>query len=85
MGISRLFGGICGMIKAESIKDIRPMSDGCYKIKCKVETSIPDDLGSVAEEVFTAELVSIFKQLERIDPEILLDALEVYKEELKND
>lgn len=70
------------MIKAESIKDKRPMSDG-YRIKCKVEIGIPDNLSSVSGDVFIAELVSIFKQLERIDPEILLDALEVYTEELK--
>ena len=70
------------MIKAESIKDKRPMSDG-FRIKCEVKIGMPDNLIPVAEEVFTAELVAIFKQLERIDPEILLDALEAYREELK--
>lgn len=69
------------MIKAESIKDKRPMSDG-YRIRCSVEIGMSENLRLVAEEVFTAELVAIFKQLERINPEILLDALEAYKEEI---
>lgn len=72
------------MIKVESIKDNRFKSDA-VKIRCNVKISMPDNLMPIAEKVYTAELVSIFKQLERTDPEILLGALEVYKEELKND
>ena len=71
------------MIKAESytIKACDDRTD----IKIKVKTAISDDLKDIGEEVFKAELVSIFKQLESIDPEILLDALEIYEEGLKND
>lgn len=62
----------------------------CYDVKARdfkihVETSINEDLKDLAEEVLTFELVAIFKQLHTIDPEILLDALEVYQEVLKND
>ena len=48
-------------------------------------TSINEDLKDIADEVLRSELVAIFKQLHKIDPEILLDALEVYEEGLKND
>lgn len=70
------------MIKVESIKDNRFKSDA-VKIRCNVKISMPDNLMPIAEEVYIAELVTIFKQLERIDPEILLVALEDYMEELK--
>lgn len=60
------------------------MSDG-YRIKCSVEIGIPDNLFPVAEEVYIAELVAIFKQLYKINPYIILDALEAFKEELRND
>ena len=66
------------MIKAESIKDKRPMSNG-FRITCKVSTSMPDNLIPVANEVFIAELVAIFKQLHTIGLQILLDALECYR------
>ena len=72
------------MIKAESIKDKRPMSDG-FRIRCNVEIGMPANLGSVAEDVFIAELVAIFKQLYKINPYIILDAMEAFKEELRND
>ena len=70
------------MIRAKSIKDKRPMSDG-YRIKCSVEIGMPDNLLSVAEEVYIAELVAIFKQLYKINPYIITDAMEAFKEELK--
>lgn len=71
------------MIKVESIKDKRT-SYG-VRVKVRVETSIPDDLILVSNEVFVSELVAIFKQLHTINPQILLDALEVYREDLAND
>ena len=71
------------MIKAESIKDER--TSYRVRVQIKVETSIPDDLVTVADDVFVAELASIFKQLHTINPQILLDALEVYREDLAND
>ena len=49
----------------------------------EVVTSVNDDMVDIAPDVFKAELVSIFKQLNTIDPEILLDALEIYKEGLE--
>lgn len=70
------------MIKAESIKDTRLKSD-TVRIRCNVETRMPNNLIPIAEEVFVAELVAIFKQLAKIDPNIILDAMEAYKEELR--
>ena len=72
------------MIKAESIKDKRLKSDK-VRIRCNVVTSMPDNLISVAEEVFTAELAAIFKHLYKINPYIITDAMEAYMEELRND
>ena len=72
------------MIKVESIKDKRLKSD-TVRIRCNVETSMPDNLLSVAEDVFIAELLAIFKQLYKINPYIITDAMEAFKEELKND
>lgn len=70
------------MIKAESYK----VEDGEYRtlLQIKVTTSLDDDLKGIGKEIFKAELVSIFKQLHTIDPEIVLDALELYKEELED-
>ena len=72
------------MIKVESTK-YRKTPCGGIRVKVRVETSIPDNLIQVAKEVYTSELVAIFKQLHTIDPQILLDALECYREELSND
>jgi len=71
------------MITAESYT----VKHGEYRtdIKIKVVTAIADDLKDIGEEILKAELVSIFKQLQTIDPEILLDALEIYQEGLRND
>ena len=71
------------MIKVESyvIKTRADRKD----LRVKVVTSINDDLKDIGEEVFKVELASIFKQLDTINPEILLDALEIYTEGLKND
>jgi len=71
------------MIKAESYA-IKTWADR-KDLRVKVVTSINDDLKDIGEEVFKVELVSIFKQLDAINPEILLDALEIYTEGLKND
>lgn len=70
------------MIRAESMKDYRVKSDA-VQIRCNVKIGVPDNLLPIAEEVFIAELVAIFKQLDKINPEILLDALEIYREGLK--
>ena len=72
------------MIKAESIKYKRLKSD-TFRIRCNVETSMPDNLLSVAEDVYMAELMAIFKQLYKINPYIVLDAMEAFEEELRND
>lgn len=71
------------MIKAESytVKARANKRD----LKIHVVTFINEDLKDIAAEVLTSELVAIFKQLHTIDPEILLDALEIYTEGLKND
>ena len=71
------------MIKAESyiVKSRADIKD----IEIKVVTAINDDLKYIGKEILTSELVSIFKQLHTIDPEILLDALEIYTEDLNND
>lgn len=71
------------MIKAESYT----VKTGAHRtdLKIKVVTAIDDDLKDIGEEVLKAELVSIFKQLHTIDPEILLDALGIYTEGLNND
>lgn len=71
------------MIKAESYA-IKTRADRT-NFRVKVVTSINDDLKDIGEEVLKVELVSIFKQLDTINPEILLDALEIYTEGLKND
>ena len=39
----------------------------------------------VAKIVLTQELGQILKSLHKIDPEIILDALEIYKEELEHE
>ena len=71
------------MIKAETLV-LR--ADGVRTdIRIKVKTSIDDDVKDIGEEILKAELVSIFKQLDKIDSEILLDALEIYERGLKND
>ena len=69
------------MIKAESHIDTR--IDGQTKLKIGVTTSITDDMAGLGVRVFKAELVSIFKQLDTIDPDILIDALEIYTENIK--
>ena len=71
------------MIKAESYISKK----GSHKIwlKVAVSVSISDDMKDMGARVLKAELVSIFKQLDTIDPEILLDALEIYTEDLKDD
>lgn len=71
------------MIKAESYISKK----GSHKIWLNVaaSTSISDDMKDMGAIVLKAELVSIFKQLDTIDPEILLDALEIYTEDLKDD
>ena len=71
------------MIKAESY--INTKDDGMAKISIRVVTSITDDMADLGVRVFKAELVSIFKQLDTIDPDILMDALEIYTEDIKND
>lgn len=70
------------MIEAKSYK----VKDEEYRtiLGIKVITSIDDDLNGIGKEIFKAELVSIFKQLHTIDPKIILDALELYKEELED-
>ena len=72
------------MIKAESCI-VKASKAGRRNIKIHVVTSINDNLKDIADEVLRSELVAIFKQLYKIDPEILLDALEIYREGLKND
>ena len=71
------------MIKAESypIKHRANRRD----IKIHVVTSINDDLKDIGKGILTSEVVAIFKHLHTIDPEILLDALEIYTEDLNND
>lgn len=71
------------MIKSESFT----VKTGAHltKFKIKVTTGIDDDLKDIGVEVLKSELVAIFKQLDTIDPEILLDALEIYMEDLEND
>lgn len=71
------------MIKAESY--INTKDDGMAKLSIRVDTSITYDMEDLGVRVFKAELVSIFKQLDSIDPDILLDALEIYTEEIRND
>lgn len=71
------------MIKAESYT-VKART-GITDLKIKVTTSMKDEFKDIGKEVLEAELVSIFKQLNTIDPEILLDALEIYEEGLKND
>lgn len=72
------------MIKVES-RLVNVSRAGKRNIEIHVVTSINEDLKDIADEVLRSELVAIFKQLHKIDPEILLDALEVYEEGLKND
>lgn len=71
------------MIKAESYT----VKAGAHRknLRVKVVTAIDDDLKDIGDEILKVELVSIFKQLHTIDPEILLDALEIYTEDLNND
>lgn len=71
------------MIKAESYT-VKARADR-RNLKIHVVTSINEDLKDIGKEVLTSELVAIFKQLHNIDPEILLDAMEIYTEDLKND
>lgn len=71
------------MIKAESFI-VKARADR-RDLKIHVVTSINEDLKDLAEEVLISELVAIFKQLDTIDPGILLNALEIYEEGLKND
>ena len=69
------------MIKAESYINIK--DDDMAKLSIRVATSIRDDMADLGTRVFKAELVSIFKQLDTIDPDILIDALEIYTEDIK--
>jgi hypothetical protein len=72
------------MIKAES-RLVKASRAGRRNIEIHVVTSINENLKDIADEVLRSELVAIFKQLYKIDPEILLDALKVYEEGFEND
>lgn len=71
------------MIKAESY--VIAARDDEKSLRVKVITSISDKLRDVGGEVLKAELVSIFKQLDTIDSELVPDALEIYMEDFKID
>lgn len=73
------------MIKAESykVKDEEYRTVLCINVITSLDDD-DDDPNGIGKEIFKAELVSIFKQLHTIDPEIILDALELYKEELED-
>lgn len=51
----------------------------------EIVIGIPAILDDMRREILAAELTVIFKKLHEVDPEILLDALESYEEDLKND
>ena len=55
------------------------------RLQGSVMIDVPKQLKSVAKIVLTQELCQILKGLNDIDPEIILDALEIYMEEVKND
>ena len=70
------------MIKVES-HVISVGSD--IKTDIEIVIAIPAILDDMRHEILAAELTVVFKELHEVDPEILLDALESYKEDLKND
>ena len=70
------------MIKVES--HIINVGDD-IKTDIEIVIAIPAILSDMRNEILATELTVIFKKLHEVDPEILLDALESYEEDLKND
>lgn len=55
------------------------------RLQGSVQIDVPKQLKPVAKIVLTQELGQVLKSLHEIDPEIILDALEIYKEELEHE
>ena len=71
------------MIKANT-QIIRSTNDE-KRLQGSVMIDVPKQLKPVAKIVLTQELGHILKGLNDIDPEIILDALKIYMEEVKNE
>ena len=62
----------------------RSMYDN-MKLHCAVVIAVPEQLKPIAKEVFTYELAEILKTMDKIDPDIIIDAMKILTEEVKNE
>lgn len=71
------------MIKANTV--MKSSIDGSMKLEGSVMIDVPKQLKPVAQIVLTQELYQILSSLNKIDPEIILHAMETYMEEIQNE
>ena len=71
------------MIKANTI--LKSSTDGMRKLEGSVMIAVPKQLKPVGNIVLTQELYQILSSLNKIDPEIILHAMETYMEEVQNE
>lgn len=71
------------MIKANTV--IKTKIDGVTKLEGSVLIGVPKQLELVGNTVLTQELYQILSSLNKINPEIILHAMERYMEEVQNE
>ena len=71
------------MIKANTI--ITSKIDGATALEGSVLIDVPKQLKAVGDIVLTQELYQILSSLNKIDPEIILHAMERYMEDVQNE
>lgn len=70
------------MIKANTV--MKSCTNGAMKLDGSVLIDVPKQLKPLAKIVLTQELYQILSSLDKIDPEIILDALSPYMEDVQN-
>lgn len=71
------------MIKANTI--MKSIIDGSMKLEGSVLIDIPKQLKPAAKMILTHELAEILKSLDKIDPDIITDAMKLLIEEVQNE
>ena len=71
------------MIKANTI--MKSSIDGNMKLDGSVLIDVPKQLKPVSKMVLTYELAEILKSLDKIDPDIITDAMKLLIEEVQNE
>ena len=71
------------MIKANTVMKV--VQNGNMKLEGRVQIDVPKQLKVVGNMVLTQELYQILSSLNKIDPEIILRAMETYMEEVQNE